>query len=86
MATKLEKPVTREVPVKDVHGCDGDVLVTITADGITLRGKGTQRELKVGWTDLAAVAPACPKMPAKFSTNKLGWLVNKKKDEAAASA
>lgn len=86
MATKLEKPVTREVAVKDAHGNDGVVAVTVTADGVTLRGKGTKREIRLDWAALAAAAGAPPNMPAKFSTNKLGWLVNKppKKDEASA--
>lgn len=85
MATKLEKPVTREVSVKDANGCAGDVLVTITSDGVTLRGKGTQRELKIGWEALSVAATAPPNMPAKFSDNKIGWLVQKttKKDATA---
>ncbi len=78
MATKLDKPVTREVAVQDASGVDGSLNVTITAEGITVRGKGTQRELSISYLDLAAAAEAPEGMPKKFADNKLGWLVDRK--------
>jgi hypothetical protein len=77
MATKLGKPVTREVTVKDTDGCEGVISVTITADGITVRGKGTQRELSISYGDLTEIAEAPERMPAKFEWNKMGWLINR---------
>jgi hypothetical protein len=80
MATKLEKPVTREVTVKDVFGEDAPILVTLTGSGITLRGKGTKREVKISYLELAAASTPPSHMPAKFSANRLGWFVKKKED------
>jgi hypothetical protein len=77
MATKLDKPITREVTVKDYTGCEGVINVTITNDGITIKGKGTQRELRVSYADLSEIAVMPPNMPLKFHNNKLGWLIDK---------
>lgn len=78
MASKLTKPVTREVAVTDSNGVEGAVNATFTADGVTLQGKGTSRKLHITWEALAAASPAPPSIPAKFSANHLGWLVDRK--------
>lgn len=83
MATKLEKPVTREVTVT-VDGVEGALNVTLTTDGVSVRGKGTKRELTVSYATLASVAEAPEAMPKKFADNKLAWLVDRKaKTESA---
>ncbi len=75
MATKLTKPVSRETPVEDNYGNAGDVIVTMTASGITLRAKGKKRSLKLSWGEMSKVAALPPNAPAKYLNNPLGWLV-----------
>jgi len=86
MATKLSKPVTREASMKDLNGASGDVLVTLVPYGVTLRGKGTRRELTLTWEQLqrAAMAAPSPAMPAKFISNPLGWLIETQQDDKPA--
>ena len=83
MTTKMDKDkhVVREVAVKDFDGNSGVIHVTMTATGITLRGKGTKRELTVAYCDIAALAASPQSMPNKFNENKLGWLIDVAKKE-----
>lgn len=77
MATKLDKPVTREVAVT-IGGVEGAINVTINPEGVVVRGKGTQRELGIPYAVLAAAAEAPEDMPKKFADCKLSWLVDRK--------
>lgn len=84
MATKLDKPVTREIAVKDEVGTEGSVNVTLSTTGVTVRGKGTQRELTISFAELAAASSAPDSMPKKYADNKLGWLVDRKPSKVEA--
>jgi len=77
MATKLTKPIIREVMMKDEQNQEGPVVVTISQDGVELRRKGTKRKLNVTWNELAQKAELPGDAPAKFLSNSLGWLVEK---------
>jgi hypothetical protein len=68
MASKMTKPVTREVSVGN-----GFVNVTIDTSGITLQGKGTSRKLALGYADVARLADGSG-VPSKFADDRLGWL------------
>lgn len=74
MATKLEKPVSREILIKDEFGNEDTVVVTITVSGVEIRKKGTSRKLTTSWTSLNKVFKLPPNAPAKFVSNPLGWL------------
>lgn len=75
MATKLTKPVVREVTMKDEVNQEGPVVVTVTQSGVVLRRKGTKRKLHVTWAELAQKAELPGVAPAKFMNNHLGWLI-----------
>lgn len=75
MATKLNKPVSREVNVKDVFGRAGDVIATFASNGVTLRGKGRQRKVFISWTDIGKHAILPSNAPSKYLGNTIGWLV-----------
>ena len=77
MATKLTKPVVREVTMKDEVDQEGPVVVTVTTSGVELRRKGTKRKLRVTWAELAQKANLPGEAPAKFVGNHLGWLVER---------
>lgn len=77
MATKLTKPVSREIVTKDINGTEGDVIVTIDAKGVSLRAKGKKRTLTVPWDVIAKAAPLPLDAPAKFTGNHMGYLVCK---------
>ncbi len=79
MATKLIKPVSREKNFQDVHGNIGPVVVTMSPSGITLRGKGKKRIISIPWESLKKSIVAPVNMPAKFSTNPIGWLIENSK-------
>ena len=82
MATKLSKPVVREVEISDAVGVTGPVVLTINEKGIEFRGKGKQRKLFIAYKDMKPVLP--PNAPAKYTANPFGWLVegaNDKKDD-----
>lgn len=75
MATKLTKPVSREVTIKDNIGFEGPVIVTFDPKGLTLRAKGKKRSLVIPWSSLGKSATLPGQAPAKFMANPLGWLV-----------
>ena len=77
MATKLTKPVSREVELSDDFDNKDNVVVTLKTTGIELRRKGTSRTLFVPWSKIghAAVLPGAA--PARHASNPLGWLVQK---------
>lgn len=77
MATKLTKPVSREIEINDVHGNVGPVIATMTARGIILRGKGTKRQFTIAWESLRSAIKAPVVMPARFSANVMGWLIER---------
>jgi hypothetical protein len=74
MATKLEKPVSREVLIKDEFGNENMLVVTISVSGVELRKKGTSRKLATDWTSLNKLFKLPPNAPSKFVANPLGWL------------
>ena len=80
MATKLVKPVSRELSITDQCGNTGDVIATIKVSGIELRMKGTKRRLFIPWKDLdrSVSREHLPgNMPARHMANPLGWLTQK---------
>jgi hypothetical protein len=79
MATKLEKPVKRELEVSDNFGVKGPVIVTMYHDRIEFRRKGSSRKLSVEWGDLNKVLKIPHNAPARFFGNPLGWLVEVQK-------
>lgn len=76
MATKLTKPVSREITIQDNVGYEGPVIVTFDAKGLTLRAKGKKRNLTVLWSSLGKSIVLPMQAPAKFMANPLGWLVS----------
>lgn len=88
MATKLTKPVVRETEVEDINGCKGDVCVTISAAGVAFH-KGKRRLPVIPWSEITKLATIPLNIPAKFSGNKIGWLVElsagKDKDDEPAT-
>lgn len=77
MATKLSKPVAREIEFTDTIGNTGFVVVTMTSKGLSLRGKGKQREFNIPWGNLKSIIVPPVNMPAKYSSNAIGWLIEK---------
>ncbi len=76
MATKLTKPLSREIQIEDKFGKIGGVVITITSHGIEFRRKGSQkRKLFVEWKGMEKVLGMNPEMPAKYSSNMFGWLI-----------
>ena len=74
MATKLSKPVTRVVTLKDTNGTEGEVAVTMTGSGLVFH-KGRRKFPVIPWAAIGKLAPMAGNMPAKFVGNPLGWLV-----------
>lgn len=74
MATKLTKPVTRVLNLKDLNGIEGEVAVTINEGGLYF-SKGHRRLGFVAWADIAKLSHLPLVAPAKFSGNPIGWLV-----------
>ena len=79
MATKLIKPVSRERNFEDDIGNIGPVVITMSQKGITLRGKGKKREFSINWESLRKLIIPPVTMPAKFSSNPYGWLIENSK-------
>lgn len=75
MATKLTKPVSRELQLKDDFDHEGDVIVTMKGTGVELRRKGTSRTLFVPWSKIGHAADLPGRIPARHALNPLGWLV-----------
>lgn len=59
MATKLTKDVTRLVPTES-----GEINVTIGSDGVSMRRKGTQREVSIKWDALLVASELPESAPA----------------------
>lgn len=78
MATELTKPVSREINITDNFNVSGEVIVTMTIHGIELRRKRTARKLFISWNKLGKMAEIPCNAPAKYISNPLGWLVEKK--------
>lgn len=74
MATKLSKPVSRVVHLKDANGTEGEVTVTMTGTGLTFH-KGRRKFSVVPWASIGKLVMMPGNMPAKFVGNPLGWLV-----------
>ncbi len=74
MATKLTKPVTRVVTVKDSLGIPGDVAVTICEEGVTF-SKKKRKLLSVPWIDIGKLATVPDSAPGKWINNPVGWLI-----------
>lgn len=49
MATKLEKPLRREITIER-----GTYIVTITPEGMKLTAKGKRKGIELAWTDLVS--------------------------------
>lgn len=80
MATKLTKPVTRETEITDIHNNKGDVLVTLESKGLRIRGKGTKREFFILYENMRSVVTPPANMPAKYTGNVFGWLIETQLD------
>jgi len=77
MATKLTKPVSREIELADELNNKGSVIVTMNQYGLELRRKGTSRKIFIPWKKLSKVSELPGSAPARFSGNPFGWLVQK---------
>jgi len=78
MATKLVKPVSREVELEDEFGNSGDVIVTMKKDGIEFRMKSTSRKIFMPWQKvIKGMAKLPANAPGRHLDNPLGWLVQK---------
>lgn len=75
MATKLTKPLSRELVLKDEFGHEGPVVVTLSQHGLELRKKGTSRKLNISFAAMNRAAELPGNAPAKFFGNPLSWLV-----------
>lgn len=73
MATKLTKPVTRLVEIKDLFGVEGDVAVTMTGSGIVF-SKGRRKFGVVPWASIAKLVQLPGNIPSKYAGNPMGWL------------
>jgi hypothetical protein len=80
MATKLTKPVTRALKVKDANNNEGEICVTMTGDGIQF-WKGRRKLNVIPWAEIGKLSTLPPNGPAKFAGDNLGWLVELSKDE-----
>ena len=49
MATRLEKPLRREITIKG-----SSYIVTISPDGLKLTAKGTRKGVELAWPDLVS--------------------------------
>lgn len=84
MATKLAKPVTRALKVKDANNNEGEICVTMTGDGIQF-WKGRRKLNVIPWAEIGKLSTLPPNGPAKFAGDNLGWLVELSKDEIPAT-
>ena len=80
MATKLAKPVTRALKVKDANNNEGEICVTMTGDGIQF-WKGRRKLNVIPWAEIGKLSTLPPNGPAKFAGDNLGWLVELSKDK-----
>ena len=74
MATKLSKPVSRAVTLKDNNGVEGEVTVTLSTSGISFH-KGRRKFPVIPWTAVGKLNMPPGHFPARFMGNPLGWLV-----------
>lgn len=77
MATKLVKPVSRELKLTDDFENADDVIATMKVSGIELRRKGTSRTLFIPWSKIGHAAELPGSMPARHVANPIGWLVQR---------
>ena len=77
MATKLVKPVSRELQLTDDFDNSDDVVVTMKMSGVELRRKGTSRTLFVPWSKIGHAAELPGSIPARHCDNPMGWLVQR---------
>ena len=77
MATKLVKPVSRELEVTDDFENSDDVIVTMKVTGIEMRRKGTSQTLFIPWSKIGHAADLPGVAPSRHVANPLGWLVQK---------
>lgn len=75
MATKLEKPVSREIEMTDEFGHKGEVILTITGSGVELRKKRSSRKLFMNFKDLGKQMKLPHNAPSRYVQNPVGWLV-----------
>tara|TARA_Y100000034_G_scaffold80510_1_gene96618 strand:- start:9587 stop:9829 length:243 start_codon:yes stop_codon:yes gene_type:complete len=80
MTTELTKPVSRETKMTDDFNVTGPVIATMSVHGIELRRKGTSRKLHISWSKIGKLAEIPGNAPAKYLSNPMGWLVEKKND------
>lgn len=85
MATKLVKPVTRALKVKDANSVEGEVCVTMTASGLQF-WKGRRKLNVIPWAEIGKLSTLPLNAPARYSGNHLGWLVELSKEDEPAAA
>jgi len=73
VATKLTKPVTRVVDIKDINDVVGEVAVTMTGSGIVF-SKGRRKFGVIPWASITKLVTLPGSIPAKFAGNPMGWL------------
>jgi hypothetical protein len=82
MATKLTKPVTRVVSVKDANNVEGEISVTISEKGVQFI-KGRRKLDVIPWEEIGKLTTLPLNAPARYAGNHLGWLVELSKDKDA---
>jgi len=76
MATKLIKPISREIEIADEFGKLGLAIITLYSNRLEIRKKGTSRILGVEFSNLNKVFKIPHNAPAKFANNPIGWITN----------
>lgn len=84
MATKLIKPVTRALKVKDANNIEGEICVTMMASGVQF-WKGRRKLNVIPWVEIGKLSTLPLNGPARFAGNNLGWLVELSKLDAPAT-
>ena len=74
MATKLTKTVKRQIVMKNVNGVEGDVDVTMSPNGIVF-SKGRRKLPEISWDEIGKLATLPDNIPAKFTGDKMAWLI-----------
>lgn len=76
MATKLSKPVTRELDLKSGDKV-GVVAVTVTEEGVEVRKKGsTKKKVFLTWEQVVQTADLPDDAPNKYQNDKPGYLID----------
>jgi hypothetical protein len=74
----MSEIITKEIQVEDKFGKIGNVIITIDDKGIEFSKKGSPKcKFFVEWNRMEKAFTMDPEMPARFSSNMFGWLIEK---------